>query len=124
MPFDADLLLRALFRQSPVRHPAAKPTPRSASRPAGPVSRLPDEIDTPSRSEWMAAWKRAPQVVPPPRPCSWCRSSVFWRSIHGVYVCSNCHPPSYPALAEMWLQLVATDDGPRLVRLKVEPSTE
>lgn len=123
MPFDADLLLRKLFRQPSPRPPAAQPAAPDAPRPAALVNRLPDAIETPHNSEWLAMWKQAPQVVPPPRPCSWCRSSVFWRSIHGVYVCANCHPPAYPALAEMWLQLVATDDGPRLVRMKVEPTT-
>lgn len=126
MPFDAHALLRDLFPPSPT--PAGRPIGVSPANPVAeralpskPINRLPGAIDCPRQSEWLALWRKAPQVVPPPQPCSWCRCSVFWKSVHGVYVCSNCHPPAYPALAEMWLQLIATDDGPQLVRLRVAP---
>lgn len=122
MPFDARALLRDLF-QTP---DSAATCPRG--RPAPPSTReaIPAEAGEPAdrMAAWEARWRKSPQLVPPPKPCGWCRSSVFWKSIHGVYVCSNCHPPAYPALAEMWLQLVATDDGPQLVRLKVAPRPE
>jgi hypothetical protein len=128
MPFDADLLLRELLKHPPKASsggPPIEPFPARdrTNAPTASVrtNRLAGAIAHPDRAEWLALWRKSPQLIPPPKPCGWCRSSVFWKSIHGVYVCSNCHPPAYPALAEMWLQLVATDDGPQLVRLQVAP---
>ncbi len=125
MAFDAvDLLARLLGTPT-----ATKPL---ASLPAGPqrqpglrtrvANRLANALPTPPRAEWVAAWRRAPEVTPPIQPCGCCRSTVFWRSIYGVYRCPTCHPPAYPALAEVWVRLVATEDGPQVVCLSSPPA--
>ncbi len=36
-------------------------------------------------------------------PCHWCGRFHWWRSIHGVVVCGNCHPPAMPGLAVDWV---------------------
>ncbi len=113
MPFDASALLRELFPPEPSsgRPPQSAPEPPAIS---GAQARLAD---------WEARWRRAPQLVEPPHPCGWCGSTTFWRSVYAVYVCANCHPPAYPALVEAWLRLIATEDGPTLVRLRSAPPT-
>jgi hypothetical protein len=113
MPFNARALLEQLFPPETAANPSAAHNdgPTIASRP---VSGLAD---------WEARWRRAPQLVEPPHPCGWCGSTTFWRSVYAVYVCANCHPPAYPALVEAWLRLIATEDGPTLVRLRSAPPT-
>lgn len=39
--------------------------------------------------------------------CYSCKSSRFWRSIHGPIVCGICHPPATPELVAKWLGSVA-----------------
>ncbi len=39
-----------------------------------------------------------------PSACPWCRGFAWWRSIHGVVVCGNCHPPAIPKLVLGWLE--------------------
>ena len=36
-------------------------------------------------------------------PCYWCGRFHWWRSIHGVVVCGNCHPPAVPQLVAEWI---------------------
>jgi hypothetical protein len=124
MPFDASMLLRELFREPLQAAPPASASMserRGNNAPGWPVNHRKQAIKHLHNSDFSGPRENATQFVPLPRPCSWCRSSVFWKSIGGTYVCSNCHPPAYPALAEMWGQLVATDDGPQLVRLTIAP---
>ena len=35
--------------------------------------------------------------------CYACKSSRFWRSIHGRIVCAVCHPPASPELVKEWI---------------------
>ena len=35
--------------------------------------------------------------------CFACHDRRFWRSIHGVVVCGNCHPPASERLVREWL---------------------
>ncbi len=133
MAFDAASLLGDLFPgQPPARAPAEPerarqaPPPVPSPPPVRTASRLPGALPTPPLSEWLLAWKRAPEVVPPPKPCWWCGRAVFWLSNFGGvegYKCGHCHPPSFPGTVKMWLRVVPTDDGPQVVRLGGPPST-
>jgi hypothetical protein len=136
MAFDAASLLSDLFPgQPPARAPEAPAEPEQARRapppapsplpPVRPANRLPGALPTPPLPEWLLAWKRAPELVPPPKPCWWCGSPVFWLSNFGGvegYKCGNCHPPSFPGTVQMWVRVVPTDDGPQVVRLGGPPS--
>ncbi len=35
--------------------------------------------------------------------CYACKTSNFWRSIHGPLVCGHCHPPASPKLVREWI---------------------
>jgi len=112
--------LRALGEPEEARQPpalAAEPSP-----PSRPANRLAGALPSPPLPEWLSRWKRAPEVTLPPKPCWWCSSPVFWLSTLGAYRCGRCHPPAYPGLAAMWLQVVPTEDGPQVVRLGTPPS--
>ena len=41
--------------------------------------------------------------TPPLAPCRACRGTRFWRSVHDIVVCGDCHPPPSPALVAAWL---------------------
>jgi hypothetical protein len=124
MAFDAvDLLAQLLGEPAPSEPVASLPDqPQCLPLPTRPAKRLSDALPTPPRAEWVAAWRKAPEVTPPIQPCGCCRSTIFWRSIYGVYRCPTCHPPAYPALAEVWVRLVATEDGPQVVCLSSPPA--
>jgi len=131
MAFDAASLLSELFPgQPPARAPAEPaqtrqplpPTP-SPFAPRRPANRLPGALPSPPLPEWLLRWSKAPEVTLPPKPCWWCSSPVFWLSTLGAYRCGRCHPPAYPGLAAMWVQVVPTEDGPQVVRLGKPPST-
>jgi len=135
MAFDAASLLQSLFPEPRAALPRAEPEAAGQSlfaalgprQPPRPVNRLPGALPTPPLPEWLLAWKRAPELTPPPKPCYWCGSSVFWLSNFGTsqegYKCGHCHPPSFPELVQMWVQVVPTEDGPQVVRLGTTPST-
>lgn len=130
MAFDAASLLHHLFPEPPpARAPAepeearhAPPPAASPPAPAHPANRLPGALPSPPLPEWLLRWKRAPEVTLPPKPCYWCGSPVFWLSTLGAYRCGRCHPPALPGLASVWLRVVATEDGPQVVRLGTPPS--
>jgi hypothetical protein len=134
MAFDAASLLHSLFPEPPAARAPVEPQaarvapPRAPSLPpqAHPANRLPGALPTLPLSEWLLAWKRAPELTPPPKPCYWCGRSVFWLSNFGTsqegYKCGHCHPPSFPATVQMWVQVVPTEDGPQVVRLGMPPS--
>jgi hypothetical protein len=129
MSFDAADLLAGLFKAPPEAappEPARRPEPapdRAPGPQAGrPAPRLPEALPAPEPAEWLAMWRRAPELTLPPQPCGWCGCRVFWHSTLGAYRCGRCHPPAYPALAAMWVQVVATEDGPQVVRLGGRPS--
>jgi hypothetical protein len=85
---------------------------------ARPRQGLPGAIPTPPAGEWLAMWRRAPQTTPPPKPCGWCGCSVHWQHVVGLtYLCANCRPPSFPFHVAGWFRVVATEDGPRVVRI-------
>ena len=42
-------------------------------------------------------------VCPGANPCPWCGRRKWWRSIYGVVVCGQCHPPVLPELIAEWL---------------------
>ena len=44
-------------------------------------------------------------------PCPWCHRFAWWRSVHGVVVCGNCHPPARPELVAEWLKCPAGLSG-------------
>lgn len=134
MAFDAASLLHSLFPEPPAarapaepeearRAPPAAPSPLQPRRPA---NRLAGALPTPPLPEWLLAWSKAPELTPPPKPCYWCGRSVFWLSNFGTsqegYKCGHCHPPSFPELVQMWVQVVPTEDGPQVVRLGTPPS--
>jgi hypothetical protein len=126
MSFDAAELLAELFKAVPPPappEPAGRPEPApDAPAPARPAARLPGALPSLPPAEWLSEWRRAPELTLPPKPCGWCGCSVFWLSTLGAYRCGRCHPPAYPALAAMWVQVVATEDGPQVVRLGERPS--
>jgi hypothetical protein len=133
MAFDAASLLHDLFpEQPPARAPAepeeARRAPPPAPSPPPPrrfANRLPGALPTPPLPDWLLLWKRAPEVTMPPKPCWWCGRSFFWLSNFGGvegYKCGLCHPPPFPYLVKMWVQVVATEDGPQVVRLGNPPS--
>ena len=37
--------------------------------------------------------------------CHACKSTRFWRSIHGPVVCGVCHPPASPSLVARWIEV-------------------
>ena len=43
--------------------------------------------------------------------CYACKTSSFWRSIHGPVVCAVCHPPAKPDLVAEWLDGNEAADG-------------
>lgn len=134
MAFDAASLLHSLFPETPADRAPIEPEPArqtipavpSPALPARPANRLPGALPTLPLPEWLLAWKRAPELTPPPKPCYWCGSSVFWLSNFGTsqegYKCGHCHPPSFPAAVQMWVKVVPTEDGPQVVRLGNPPS--
>ena len=133
MAFDAASLLHDLFpEQPPARAPAepeeARRAPPPAPSPSPPrrfANRLPGALPTPPLSDWLLLWKRAPEATLPPKPCWWCGRAFFWLSNFGGvegYKCGLCHPPPFPYLVKMWVQVVATEDGPQVVRLGNPPS--
>ena len=138
MPFNVERLVDELFPEPPPRRaapraPAEPQEPRTALRatahkpaPPRPVNRLIGALPSPSPdlSEWLAIWKRAPEVTLPPKPCWWCGRSVFWLSTYGAYRCGRCHPPAFASIVRMWVRVVPTEDGPQVVRLGDTPSTE
>jgi len=90
---------------------------------ARPRQRFPGAIPTPPAGEWLAVWRRAPQTTPPPKPCGWCGSAVYWQHVVGLtFICPRCHPPAFPVLIAGWVQVVATEDGPQVVRIGEPPS--
>lgn len=127
MAFDAASLLHDLFPEPPAaRAPAepekakrAPPPAPSPPPPTRPASRLPGALSPPAPTvpEWVAMWKRAPQVTLPPKPCYWCGCSVFAKGIRGAFICANCHPVFFPGYVEMWVEVVPTGEGPQVVRL-------
>lgn len=43
---------------------------------------------------------------PEPNPsCHACSGRRFWRSIHGVVVCGECHPPASDSLVAEWVEV-------------------
>jgi len=137
MAFDAASLLSDLFPgQCPARAPAepeearqAPPPALSPPAPSRPANRLPGALPTPPLPEWLLRWKQAPEVTPPPKPCWWCGSPVFWLSNFGTggqegFKCGRCHPPSFPELVQMWVRVVPTETGPQVVRIGTPPSIE
>lgn len=136
MAFDAELLLSDLFpEQPPARAPAGPEQGRRPLPPAPPsspqtrpVNRLPGALPTPPLPEWLLRWKRAPEVTPPPKPCWWCGSPVFWLSNFGGpvegYKCGSCRPPAFLSAVQMWVRVVPTEDGPQVVQLGEPPSKE
>jgi hypothetical protein len=118
------------------QRPAGRGCPESAGTPNGrenesygchlgtkPRSRLPNAIPTPPAGEWLAIWRRAPQTTPPPTPCGWCGSAVYWQHVVGLtFICPRCHPPAFPFHVAGWFQVVATEDGPQVVRIGEMPS--
>lgn len=129
MSFDAADLLAGLFKAAPeaappepARRPEAGGSPGPGHRAAPPPARLPGALPAPEPAEWLSMWRRAPELTLPPKPCGWCGYRVFWLSTLGAYRCGRCRPPAYPALAAMWVQVVATEDGPQVVRLGGRPS--
>ena len=43
--------------------------------------------------------------------CYACKSSRFWRSIHGPIVCRVCHPPASPELVAEWINTPSRELG-------------
>jgi hypothetical protein len=134
MAFDVASLLSDLFpEQSPPRalgepeeaKQAPPPIQKTYSAPR-PANRLPGALPTPPLAEWLLRWRRAPEVTPPPKPCWWCGSRVFWQSNFGStqegFKCGTCHPPAFPGSVQMWVRVVPTEDGPQVVRLGKPPS--
>lgn len=138
MSFDAADLLARLFREEGAapRRPAPQPPgvalalrlalggllPSPAPEepaPAGMRTGSPLAEALPS-----SRWSRSPEVVAPPPACPWCDGTVFWVSIYGSVCCGGCEPPRFPALAEQWLRVVATEDGPRAIPIGTPPSKE
>jgi len=67
---------------------------------------LPEEDRWWARAEFddLPTYRNVPRVPHVPHDtCYWCGRSVFWRSIHGVVVCGNCHPPAIPSLVAEWI---------------------
>jgi len=52
---------------------------------------------------------QAPAPAVTPRECLACHRHRFWRSVHGVVVCGNCHPPAAESLVADWID---TAEGP------------
>lgn len=129
MAFDVASLLSDLFPSPPPDRAAKEtvyPRPQSLSPPSPvrPANRLPGALPTPPLPEWLLRWKAAPEVTLPPKPCGWCGTADFWLSTQGAYRCGRCHPPAFTNMVQMWLRVVAGDDGPQVVRLGDTPSTE
>lgn len=84
------------------------------------LPRRPEDVTDLAQGSWLAAWRRSPQLVPPPKPCAACGGELFWSPgcDGGPYLCSKCHPPPYEGRAAMWLRLVLTKDIARLRRIK------
>jgi hypothetical protein len=99
----------------PSQRPAAIPEPQPL--PAG-------FLHTPPLSEWLESWKRGPQMVLPPRPCS-CRGHLFWTPcpVGGPYICVQCHAPPFPDCAARYIELVFLNGLPRIKVLARQTST-
>jgi hypothetical protein len=129
MSFDAAAMLAELSKAAPLPAPEAPRPERPADPPAAnpepprAVRRLPGALPSPPPAEWLAMWRRAPELTLPPKPCGWCGCSVFWLSTLGAYRCGRCYPPAYPALAAMWMQVVEAEGGPQVVQVGERPST-
>jgi hypothetical protein len=120
----------------------APPAPSHARRSASPASRSPAMasgrgltsttrataargfLSTPPLAEWLAAWRRAPQMVLPPRPCS-CGGHLFWTpcSVGGPYTCTRCHAPPFPDRVARHLELVIAEGQPRIKVLARQSSS-
>lgn len=105
MSFDAADLLARLFRE-------AEPATGGAT------------VQAPASPPAVPRWRRALAPVALEPGCPWCGGAVFWRSVYGATCCGECQPPPLPALVEMWLRVVATEDGLRVVEIGPPPSKE
>jgi ribosomal protein S27AE len=125
MAFDAESLLHDLFPEPPPRRAPAEPQEAERSPPpalspplpAHPRNRLPGALPSPPPGEWLPLWRQSPEFTLPPKPCGWCGCPVFVRNHGGRYHCGNCRIVHFPERVEMWVELVATEDGPQVVRL-------
>lgn len=125
MAFDAESLLHQLFPEPPPRRAPAEPeearrSPPPAPSPSPPVrprNRLAGALPSPPPEEWLPMWRKAPELTLPPKPCGWCGCPVFWKTCGGKYFCGNCRIVHFPEDVEMWVELVATEDGPQVVQL-------
>jgi len=131
MSFDAARLLASLFRESePIAGGSAPPALASGSCRLAPGGLLPcPAAFNPAPAGGQAGstcprWRRSPLAVALLGGCPWCRGTVFWQSVYGATCCGRCEPPPLPALAERWLRVVATEDGPRMVPIGTPPSKE
>jgi hypothetical protein len=138
MSFDAADLLARLFREEVAgpRRPAP-PAPGIAlplrldlggllpcPAPEEPAPAGGEPRSTSMAGKPVPRWRRSPRAVAPPPECPWCDGTLFWVSIYGSVCCGECEPPRLPALAERWLRVVETDDGPRAMRVGTPPSKE
>jgi ribosomal protein S27AE len=125
MAFDAASLLHELFPEQPPARAAAEPQEArqppspapSPPPPPRPANRLAGALPSPPPGEWLARWRQSPEFTLPPRPCGWCGSPVYWRAYGGRYSCGNCRIVHFPERVEMWVEVVATEEGPQVVRL-------
>ncbi len=111
--------------------PVAALTPPRASRPhlrppaPPPLKRhLPGFLPTPPQAEWVAEWRKGPQMVLPPVACS-CGGQRFWTPspTTGPYVCIRCHAPPFPDCAARHLELVFVDERPHIKVLALDTSS-
>ncbi len=130
-------LFEGLLQATAPSHPKAlskaeRPAPRPAARPQPPQApaALPPHlvaagfVETPPLPEWEAAWRKSPQMVLPPRPCS-CGGHLFWTPcpIGGPYICVRCHAPPFPERAARHIELVALKGLPHIKVLARQTST-
>ena len=111
-------------RSKPVASPrTAQGRPMQPATPS-PVSPAPGFLRTPPVAEWLAAWRRGPQMVLPPRPCS-CGGHLFWTpcSVGGPYICTRCHAPPFPDRVARHLELVIAEGQPRIKVLARQSSS-
>jgi hypothetical protein len=40
--------------------------------------------------------------LPERAQCPACRGRLWWRSLHGVLICAQCHAPASPAVVKSW----------------------
>lgn len=81
-------------------------------------------IQTPPLPHWEAAWRKGPQMVLPPRPCS-CGGHLFWTPCPtgGPYICMRCHAPPFPERAARQVELVVLEGLPHIKVLARQAST-